>query len=404
MKILMVQPTGDKMGHFGVYTTRLAQALAVAGHEVTVCTNRLDTAAFLSEPRRFYIVPTPNCAFEHDGSVASPGYLRAYFRNSYKVLRHALAIENGYFDLMYVMDTEFLMATVALKRHHPEIPVVMYISAANFSFETYAGSLPFKAYKVFQREIFKRTLGREIFGIHVLGDYQRAELGEQLDLPEGFPIMAIHDAPTSRPRIPQAEARKIIGVDYPGPLLLFFGMLRRDKGIEDLLAAVSMATTDYKLLLAGHPMDYTPAEIRQLIMRHGVGEKVLPHLIYVPEDQVAAYFSAADALVLPYNSSYTGGSGPLLKQAGSYGLPVIVTDVAEMGALVRRHGFGTVTHPDNSAALSMAIDGVMGDEGYRAALGGQARNLADIYGWPNAAKGLTALFEAAIAYKGAPRG
>ena len=392
------------MGHFGVYTTRLAQALAVAGHDVTVCTNRLETNGFLSEPRRFYIVPTPNCAFEHNnGSVASPGYLRAYFRNSYKVLSHALAIGDD-FDLMYVMDTEFLMATIALKRHRPQIPVVMYISAANFSFETYAGSLPFKAYKVVQREIFKRTLGREIFGIHVLGDYQRAELGEQLDLPEGFPITAIHDAPTSRPRIPQAEARKIIGVDYPDPLLLFFGMLRRDKGIEDLLAAVSMATTDYKLLLAGHPMDYTPAEIRELIMRYGVGEKVFAHLIYVPEDQVAAYFSAADALVLPYNSSYTGGSGPLLKQAGSYGLPVIVTDVAEMGALVRRHGFGTVTHPDNPAALSMAIDGVMGDDGYRAALAAQACKLPDIYGWPNAAKGLTALFEAAVAYKGASRG
>lgn len=404
MKILIVQPTGDKLGHFGIYTTNLAQALAIAGHDVTVCTNRLDATAFLLEPRRFFIVPTPNCAFDqNNGNVASPSYLRAYFRNSYKVLTHALAIADD-FDLMYVMDCEFLMATIALKRHRPKIPVVMYISAANFSFAAYAGSTPFKAYKVFQREIFKTTLGHEIQGIHTLGHYQSAELMDQLNPPAGFPIGAIHDAPTRTARVPQAAARKALAIDYDGPLLLFFGMLRRDKGIEDLLRAVWAAGSDYRLLLAGHPMDYTPAQVDELIIRYGVGAKVFQHLFYVPEDQVTAYFSAADALVLPYRSSYTGGSGPLLKQAGSYGLPVIVTDVAEMGSLVRHHGFGTVTHPDNPAALSMAIDGVMGDGGYRAALGEQARKLADIYSWPNAAKGLTALFEAAIAYKGARRG
>ena len=46
MRVLVVQPTGDKRGHYGLYTTKLAQALAKSGHDVTVCTNALEPSPY----------------------------------------------------------------------------------------------------------------------------------------------------------------------------------------------------------------------------------------------------------------------------------------------------------------------------------------------------------------------
>ena len=54
MRVLIVQPTGDRMGHYGPYTTRLAQALAKHGHDVVVITNRLHPERFLPVGERHW--------------------------------------------------------------------------------------------------------------------------------------------------------------------------------------------------------------------------------------------------------------------------------------------------------------------------------------------------------------
>ena len=394
------------MGHYGVYTTRLAQALAKHGHDVVVVTNRLHPERFLPMGERHWFDISEvdgTTAFEYIDQHGGKGARRAYFGNSWKVLKSALAVTKGQawdVDLIYVMDTEFLMATIALKLHRPKVPVVMYISAANFGYREYAGPAWMKAYKVIQHEIFKRTLGREINGIHVLGEYQRYELGEQLDLPEGLPIVTVYDAPTAEPKIPKTEARKALGIDYSAPLFLYFGMIRRDKGVDDLIAALAHVKVDYRVMIAGFPFDYSADEITGWAEAHGVNARLLYQLTYVPEEWVATYFNAADALILPYRSNYTGGSGPLLKQAASYGIPVIATDVAEMGSLVRHHGFGILAAPDSPPSLAGAIDAFIDlPENDKTAMRGEAANLVETYGWPRAAEQLTSLFEAATAYK-----
>src|SRR2546426_4687161 len=97
MRLLLIQPTGDKFGHFGVYTTRLAQELAHRGHDVLICTNRLDYARFLNEAKKFELVEIEQGllsleAYERQATSLPGRYWYGYFRNSWKVVRAGLKL------------------------------------------------------------------------------------------------------------------------------------------------------------------------------------------------------------------------------------------------------------------------------------------------------------------------
>lgn len=363
MRILFVQATADKRGHFGIWSVKLCQALARQGHDVTLCTNRVDPSKFLTEPARFRVheVPGHDMAELEARMREEPGaYWRGYFRNSRAIPRAAIELcKRERFDAMFVTDAEFLTSSLVLRanrRHTP--PVVMQVNAANFAYDAYAGSAPKRAYKVLQREAFRRTLGKGIDGLAVLGEWHRDRLRQQLRVPDAFPIEVIPDCgeePTAV--VAREKARERLGLPQDVDILLFFGVLRRDKGVPAFLEAVARAKPGrWRVVLAGSPMDHTEAELKATLTRLGIEDRVLLRVGYVPDEDVPAWFGAADALVLPYPSLYTGGSGPLLKGACTYGLPVIATDVSELGRLARAHALGPVAAADDTAALAGAID------------------------------------------------
>lgn len=406
MRILVIQPTGDKMGHYGIYTSRVCQELARVGHAVTLCTNEIHPERYLNEPLSFRIerVGQGRLTFDKFDEVMATKrwlYYWGYFRNSYRVTSEGLRLAtSGDFDLVLVLDAEFLMASLALRKNRFRLPpVVMYVSAANFSFRDYAGSIPKKVYKVFQREIFRRTLGSEIRGLSILGGWHEKRLRSQLRLPSTYPIIVVPDgAGQPAASLGRAEARKRLSLDYSGSLLLFFGILRKDKGIETLIRAIDkVKNEDFRVLIAGFPMDYTDAEIRELVRNSGIEDRVILKLGYVAEEDVAAHFGAADALVLPYSRIYTGGSGPLMKGACTYGKPIIASDVSEMGGLVRKHGLGWVSMPDDPKSLADGIRGFLAtSEGERQRLATQALALGQQNSWSTMAERFTKLFESVL--------
>ena len=56
MKILIIQPTGDKFGHYGTQLSNTAQALCKLGHEVLIYTNRLDASKYIGKDVIFDVV------------------------------------------------------------------------------------------------------------------------------------------------------------------------------------------------------------------------------------------------------------------------------------------------------------------------------------------------------------
>jgi glycosyltransferase involved in cell wall biosynthesis len=362
MRVLFVEPACDRRGHYGIYVLSLCQALAEAGHQVLLCTNKAHPDRHLSSKPAFEIHEVEGGRltfepFDQKKTKSELYYWYGYFRNSYAVLKGALKLaRTRAFDVLHVTGTEYMTLSLLLKKYSGKIPpVVIEIPAANFGFRVFPGSALKRTYKMIQRAVFKRTIGREIRGISVLGEFQKEQLYVQLGLGSGFPILVTGNA-ASMPSVEleKSEARRRVGLGgFDGTVFLFFGMIRRDKGIEYLFEATArLQGNPFRVLVAGVPFDYSEEQVKTLITAKSLQDRLVSKLAYIAEEDVPAYFYASDVLVLPYPKIYTGGSGPLIRGACSHGKPVIVTDVSEMGRLVKANQFGLVAEPENPASLA----------------------------------------------------
>ncbi len=363
MKIILIQPTADKRGHYGIYTVNVCQGLAKLGHEVTLFTNKVYPEKFLKEKALFTIIEWRKnaYAFETFDEIKNKNpflYTWAYLRNSFVVLRAGLRFAKGKnFDIVQVFDTEYSIASLLFLIYGKSLPIILMVNAPNFAFKEFTGPWIIKIYKEFQKRILKKVLGSKICGVNMLGEFHAREFRKQFDLPPSFPIAIIYDG-ADAPEIclDKATARAKIGISHSVTLFLFFGMMRKDKGIEYLLQAVSLLKDkDFKLLLAGSLFDYKKEDILKLIDDYGIKDKVITKFDYISDRDVHDYFFASDALILPYISLYRGGSGPLLKEAAVCKVPAIVSDVSEMGPLVKKYNMGFVAEPENALSLSEAI-------------------------------------------------
>lgn len=89
-----------------------------------------------------------------------------------------------------------------------------------------------------------------------------------------------------------------------GRRLLFFGKVRRYKGLDVLLEALPkvLARCDCELSIVGE--FYEDVEIyRRIIRKHGIERHIRLINRYVTNEEVAEYFAQADVLVLPYTSA-----------------------------------------------------------------------------------------------------
>ncbi|MDZ4721337.1 MAG: glycosyltransferase, partial [Roseiflexaceae bacterium] len=147
------------------------------------------------------------------------------------------------------------------------------------------------------------------------------------------------------------QARLQLGLPIDVPLLLCFGFVRRYKGINYLLEALAQIERNVYLVIAGEFWE-PEQEYRAQLDRLGLADRVLLHNRYVPNEDVAAYFTAADALVLPYVSGSQSGVAMI---AVHYGLPVIATNVGGLSETIVDGQNGLIVPPADSGQLARAI-------------------------------------------------
>jgi glycosyltransferase involved in cell wall biosynthesis len=173
------------------------------------------------------------------------------------------------------------------------------------------------------------------------------------------------------------EARRALGLEA-GPTLLFFGYVRRYKGLHVLLEALAEARTsmDVRLMVVGEFYDEEQS-YREQITRLGLGDAVHLNADYVANDRVGTYFSAADAVVLPYLSATQSGIAQI---AYNFDRPVIATDVGGLGEVVLDGRTGFLVPPGDPHALASAIRKFY-DEHREAAFAAAAREEKRKYTW-----------------------
>src|SRR5690606_5634035 len=102
-------------------------------------------------------------------------------------------------------------------------------------------------------------------------------------------------------KLEKSAASALLNLSPDERIILFFGFIRRYKGLDLLLEAMHDARIKdrrIKLLVVGEY--YDAADYYQsLIARYGLQPQVIMHTEFVPNNRVALYFSASDCVVLP---------------------------------------------------------------------------------------------------------
>ncbi len=137
--------------------------------------------------------------------------------------------------------------------------------------------------------------------------------------------------------------------------LLYFGVIRPFKGVEDLVAAFSSLdrnqASQFLLSVVGETWEeWTIPD--EAIARSPHADLIERIDRYVSDEELAAYVARADAIVLPYHRSSL--SGPL-HIALTAGLPVVVTAVGGLVEVVRDYAGAVLVPPQDPAALRDAL-------------------------------------------------
>lgn len=153
-----------------------------------------------------------------------------------------------------------------------------------------------------------------------------------------------------RGRWTRESARARLGLD--GEVAVFFGYVRRYKGLDTLLSAwpAVRARRAATLVVAGDFYE-DPAPYRAQAAAAGEGAVRLVEG-YLPDGDVEALLRAADVVVLPYRSATQSG---VTHVAYALGVPVITTDVGGLAETVKPGETGLVVPPEDPAALAEAI-------------------------------------------------
>jgi glycosyltransferase involved in cell wall biosynthesis len=153
--------------------------------------------------------------------------------------------------------------------------------------------------------------------------------------------------------LPMGEARKKLGIADDRKVSLFFGFIRDYKGLDLLIDAMAKLPSDHVLVIAGEPYG-DMGKYHEAIARNGLKDRVVDHIRYIADQEVPLFFSAADAVVLPYKSATQSGITAI---AYHFGTPVIATDVGGLKESVEHDQTGLIVPRPEAGAIAEAIAG-----------------------------------------------
>jgi glycosyltransferase involved in cell wall biosynthesis len=167
---------------------------------------------------------------------------------------------------------------------------------------------------------------------------------------DGCPLESVRQAP-----VPMTPPYRILAL----------GRFARIKGFEYLMRAAHImdrAGLDFRLTLAGS--GFTKGlELRLLRARFGLRGRVsFPG--FLRHDQVSDFLASGDVFVMPSIVHRTGerdGIPNVIVEALAHRLPVVATDVAGIGEVVRDGETGRLVPQRDPAALAQAITDVVAD-------------------------------------------
>ncbi|MEI2401378.1 glycosyltransferase family 4 protein [Niallia taxi] len=172
-------------------------------------------------------------------------------------------------------------------------------------------------------------------------------------------------------------------------VVLFFGYIRSDKGLEYLIDGFADFLRDvsnkeeYILNIVGRPegkFDKYQAKID----KNKIKSSVNCTLGYIPFEEVGEYFRNSDVIVLPYLEISQSG---ILQIAMAYGKAIIVSNVGGLPEIITDGKNGYVVEPKSAVQISEALKKAFGNYDRLLEMGKLNKRLSETdFSWGSIAK------------------
>lgn len=339
MKVAIIGPAYPlRGGGMTTFNERLARQFMQEGHEVTIFTFSLQYPSFLFPGSSQYsIEPAPTdlhievCI----NSINPFNWLK--IGNRIKKRRPDLVIVRYWLPFMGpCLGT--ILRRIKTNRHSK----IVCIADNVMPHEKRPGDKPFTRYFIKPVDAFI-TMSEKVYADLQQFTTQKPVLTIPHPLYDNF-----------GDRMDMAKARQHLQIPTDVPLILFFGFIRKYKGLDLLLEAMGILKQKgllYYLLIAGECYEDKESYLKQ-IAELGINEQVFNHMQFITDSDMKYYLSAADVVVQPYRNATQSGVTPL---AYHFEVPMIVTNVGGLPALVPDGKVGLVAEP-NAASLTEKIE------------------------------------------------
>lgn len=184
---------------------------------------------------------------------------------------------------------------------------------------------------------------------------------------------------------PRGEALRRLGLDPDRKTLLFFGLIRRYKGLDILLDAFSKLDDSYQLIIAGEPYGSFDEYDRQIQAMGAAAERIVTHLTYIKDSEVSDFFSGADLCVLPYRSATQSGVSAI---SFHFEVPMLVTDTGGLKESIADTGTGLLAEQCTGQAVADGIKAFFADPEIAAGCRKNIKKQKDILSWESFARNL----------------
>lgn len=182
--------------------------------------------------------------------------------------------------------------------------------------------------------------------------------GSDLELAESMQLetrilrlyLPIYDQYAS-PDVSRDEARAELGYSENTRLVLFFGLVRSYKGVQDLVRAMGSLPEDVRLLIVGECYS-DRREIMGIISSLGLSRRIRWIDRFVRDEEIPLYFRAADVVALPYRHATQSAVAQI---ALSFEKVLVLTDTGGLSELVTPGETGYLARPWSPSSIAESI-------------------------------------------------
>ena len=155
--------------------------------------------------------------------------------------------------------------------------------------------------------------------------------------------------------VSRIDARNYLKLPQDSKIILFFGFIRKYKGLDLLLEAMAdirIKELDIKLLVAGEFYQDSKPYL-DMIDSLGINDSVILHTNFIADEEVKYYCCASDVIVQPYRNATQSGITPL---AYHFDKPMIVTNVGGLAKMVLNRETGLIAEPNKNSISEHIIE------------------------------------------------